>query len=121
MGILPPSNGHQRVSYENWRHDDAGSGSSHHCPESARGPCDDQLCLLRYCKQFRWRSIPRLSFASDEARAETNYMSNQRESTITILIQRSIPFGRSKLLWYRATMAIDNLYDGKVVDGATNF
>jgi len=39
--------------------------------------------------------------STDEAKAEPNYMSNQREITIT--------------------MAIDNRYNDEVVDGATNF
>jgi len=45
-----------------------------------------------------------------------------REITITIPNHQRIPIpiGRFKLHYYRATMAIDNRYDGEVVDRAMN-
>ena len=93
------SNGHQQVTDENWRHDDARSGSSHYCRKSRRGPCDDRL-------------FPDITLANpDDGLCLDSTLRSWSRTKLCVESQRNYDYDpESRLDCYRATMAIDNRY-----------
>jgi len=117
--ILPPWNGHQEVTYQNWWL----------WQYQARNSTPMRKVKTR---AMWWSTLLNLTPPkSDDAQSldSTLQSDNQTElhilSEIAIKIpnQQSIPFPswRSKLHTYQATMAIDNRNDDEVVNWALNF
>ena len=75
---------------------------------SRQDPCYDQFSYLTLAN-------------SDDGRCIESTLRNKSQNELRVESQKGYHYNpESRLHCYRATMTIDNQYDGEVVDGATN-
>jgi len=109
--ILPPPSGHRKCYM---RITVTMPGAEAHIVRSQDGIYVMINFSLYYPGQFRRSSLPRLNFTKPKLNRISCRSTNESQFQFDCNSE-------SRLHCYRTTMAIDNQYDGEVVDGATNF
>jgi len=109
--ILPPLSGHQKCYM---RITVTMPGAEAQIVRSQQGIYLMINLPLYYHGQFRQSSLPRLNLTKPKLYRISCRSTNESQFQFNCNTE-------SPLHCYRATMAIDNQYDGEVVDGATNF